>query len=125
MIERPLLQRFRARHPLEEGETLKDLVLSTQPANLLGYYPCDDPGTQLADYSGNGNHLPELGTGHSYGVPGHMGDAVNGNQTGGWGATTAQFTGYKPGDNGFTHMAMVHYNGYPLLSSARLFGLLR
>lgn len=84
-------------------------ILGTQTSSLLSYYKCDDSSSQLIDSSANGNDLAEVGTGHSYGIAGLVGDAVNGNQTGGWNNDTggAEFAGVMPGDNGLTICALL------------------
>jgi hypothetical protein len=73
------------------GGGISAVILATQPANLLGYYKCDDASGSLVDSSGNGNDLPITGSGQTYGITGlgDLGDAVRGGGSGGWGDTSA------------------------------------
>lgn len=101
---------------------LASVILGTQSANLLGYYKCDDASSPLVDSSGSGNDVVEVGTGHTYGISGQVGDAVNGNFTGGWNnaGSAGALTPFLPGDNGATMIAIVRPQG--ALNTDRLLG---
>ena len=122
MQARPVLQRWAARAKTGSQVGVAAQILNTQPSSLKGYYPCDDASTQLTDLSIHSNHLPEVGSGHTYSIAGYSGNAVNGNFTGGWNNSTSAgaFTPLQVGDNGMTMCAIVRPQG--TAATHRLFG---
>lgn len=90
------------------GGSLESVILSTQAASLMGYYKCDDASGDLVDSSGHGLDIQAFGSGHTYGVTGHIGDAVQTNGTGGWSNGETAGTRTMNPINGFTMLALLN-----------------